>query len=369
MDCDLQEGNNEDLPLAESLERLLKLVVTQGETIQAQLKKLRCKEEQIEFYEEKMHFLRRLQEGENYVVDSYLCDGKSSAKRTPTSARKSDKSRRKDSLNGKPDSKSGKCLQPLNETIKADWVPTDAYKEDQNLEIIPSEGWKSLGHESELMEKICELNKKLTLEEERLLKLGVKMKALQEKALESHDPKYSRPEAEVHQVNTELSTLRKITSEQSTEIQRNEQSLTELENELDSKYEQITELTHKIHQLDGESDALQQKFQTVRQRQFGLSPNDSLTPHNTKRGPGFPTSDALLSDSIKDKLIVGSVPSIRSEHEEVMNQEIFSQSSARGILKQNSILEDNDSNSDTGISSLHSSGDEPTSILALDTLV
>ena len=79
----------EEVEVTEPMERLLKLVLTQGETIQAQLKKLRHQEEQIERYEEQMHRLRSLQEGENYVVDSYLRDDKGKK------IRKRDKSPRK----------------------------------------------------------------------------------------------------------------------------------------------------------------------------------------------------------------------------------------------------------------------------------
>ena len=87
--CSAQDENMEEVEVTEPMERLLKLVLTQGETIQTQLKKLRHQEEQIERYEEQMHRLRSLQEGENYVVESYLRDDKGKK------IRKRDKSPRK----------------------------------------------------------------------------------------------------------------------------------------------------------------------------------------------------------------------------------------------------------------------------------
>ena len=56
------------------MERLMRLVVAQGETIQTQLRRLNQRETQIETYEEQMHLLRVQNLGNDYLLSSYLHD-------------------------------------------------------------------------------------------------------------------------------------------------------------------------------------------------------------------------------------------------------------------------------------------------------
>ncbi|KAF2368381.1 hypothetical protein FHG87_000844 [Trinorchestia longiramus] len=56
------------------MERLMRLVVAQGETIQTQLRRLNQRESQIESYEQQMHLLRVQSLGNDYLLSSYLHD-------------------------------------------------------------------------------------------------------------------------------------------------------------------------------------------------------------------------------------------------------------------------------------------------------
>ena len=56
------------------MDRLMRLVVAQGETIQTQLRRLNQRESQIENYEEQMHLLRVQSLGNDYLLSSYLHD-------------------------------------------------------------------------------------------------------------------------------------------------------------------------------------------------------------------------------------------------------------------------------------------------------
>uniref|UniRef100_T1JDJ9 Ras-associating domain-containing protein n=1 Tax=Strigamia maritima TaxID=126957 RepID=T1JDJ9_STRMM len=56
----------------DSLEQLIKVIVAQGETIQAQLRTLQDKSQQIDNYEQQTHLARVQQIGANYLLDSYL---------------------------------------------------------------------------------------------------------------------------------------------------------------------------------------------------------------------------------------------------------------------------------------------------------
>ena len=208
-------------PLTESMERILSLVLTQGETIQAQLRKLRVQEEQIERYEEQMHRIRSLKDGENYVVDSYLDDqdeaalaaardkgskglfglgrsAGSSLKRRDKRAdagKLSSKGKSKERTTGKKrgggknaaSAEGRRLLEQLSPKVRGvDEIvpgtgddPSAASPEDDGL---PISCLNALLEQKELIERICEVNSELTKEEERLVKLGLKIRKYQQSA-------------------------------------------------------------------------------------------------------------------------------------------------------------------------------------------
>ncbi|CAL4073797.1 unnamed protein product, partial [Meganyctiphanes norvegica] len=77
---------------SETMERLMRLVVAQGETIQTQLHRLKERENQIENYEQQMHLLRVQRLGTDYLLHSYLKDDNSDPKDEPYSEEKSNDS-------------------------------------------------------------------------------------------------------------------------------------------------------------------------------------------------------------------------------------------------------------------------------------
>lgn len=70
----------------------MRLVVAQGETIQTQLRRLQEREQQIEQYEQQMHLLRVQNLGTDYLLHSYLKDEQGEAKDEPGSEEKSNDS-------------------------------------------------------------------------------------------------------------------------------------------------------------------------------------------------------------------------------------------------------------------------------------
>lgn len=70
----------------------MRLVVAQGETIQTQLRRLQERESQIEQYEQQMHLLRVQNLGTDYLLHSYLKDDGGEAKDEPGSEEKSNDS-------------------------------------------------------------------------------------------------------------------------------------------------------------------------------------------------------------------------------------------------------------------------------------
>lgn len=82
----------EEAKFSDTMERLMRLVVAQGETIQTQLRRLQERESQIEQYEQQMHLLRVQNLGTDYLLHSYLKDDGGEAKDEPGSEEKSNDS-------------------------------------------------------------------------------------------------------------------------------------------------------------------------------------------------------------------------------------------------------------------------------------
>lgn len=297
--------------MTESMEKILNLVLTQGETIQAQLRKLKSQEEQIERYEEHLHRIRSLKDGENYVVDSYLNEernnggggGTTGHKTIPSSkrllfglSRTGSSSSKRNSIITRKRDKSPKMSSSSNKTKFKKNTQKGSTTINNNGNISNQFNLKSLGEvsdedvvnpllieENELMERICQVNGDLTREEERLVKLGLKIKKYKEQGNSQTKLNYEEQEDDeddddddihneegyeldidqrnfISQLHLELESLKQITIEQSTEIEQNEQHLTEIETLLDEKHDCIIHLTYEIQLLDVESDLLQQRL-------------------------------------------------------------------------------------------------------------
>jgi len=365
LDLYLQE--NTPSQRVESMEDLLSLVLKQRETIQIQLKKLRHKEKRIHEYEEKVHHFRSVQEGENYVLNAYLDNSESSSSISPLTfshqANPRSKSFSSNPIhNHNPEGEQNpigkKQLQIPTETFH------DSSKEESTCEEKLKNSLSSLTLEADLILKILALNKKLRKEENRLVKLGSKIEGIAQIYSSVPHPLPSSPLPEnvigLEQVKIELNAIKEITQEQDDEIQKNEKSLSELDLVLHFKQERLAQLTQEIQSADFQSQVLQKQltdltttkpFETLADvssaKYFNLSPNlkntklqwDPLLGKNNRCD--FRSSDAC------------------STQESILNLN----------EKESCVAEDNDSNSDTGISSLHSSRDENSPLLPFDTLV
>lgn len=264
------------------MEQLIKLVITQGEAIQAQLKKLRQQEVQIERYEEKMHKIRSSQLGENYVVDTYLKDdatkGTRRVKRREKSPCKRDahgnyhhhhhhyRQTRKEQVEVHP--QPPQAGQPVCEIVSTKKPPSGLSvlplenKVEEEIEVeeddcadLNEDSSETIKEKTELMENIFQLNVKITQEEERLVKLGLKIRKLSDK-----QRKAEWEELALEDISQELEHLKQVTNEQSKEIEVNERNLNALEQLLDDKHDHVAFLTHEIQLIDEQSEILQRKI-------------------------------------------------------------------------------------------------------------
>ncbi|RXG56923.1 Ras association domain-containing protein 10 [Armadillidium vulgare] len=69
-----RKHNGEDTKMNETMERLMRLVVAQGETIQTQLRRMQERDQQIENFEHQLHLFRVQNLGSDYLLQSYLKD-------------------------------------------------------------------------------------------------------------------------------------------------------------------------------------------------------------------------------------------------------------------------------------------------------
>lgn len=450
------------------MEQLIKLVLTQGEAIQAQLKKLRQQEVQIERYEEKMHKIRSTQHGENYVVDTYLKDdvtkGARKIKRREKSPCKRDahgsshhhhhhRQSRREQLQDLQQPQPEQSLQQVacetessskKHATKVSSKPAENTEDVEDVEdsadLNDEESSELIKEKTEMMENIFQINVKLTQEEEQLVKLGLKIRKLSDK-----QRKAEWEELAMQDMQQELEHLKEVTNEQSEEIESNEMNLTALEQSLDDKHDHVAFLTHELKLMDEESEMLQRKMLERESMKSGGSsqqqsaqleqvPPQQVQFHPSSSGVQDPSMAAVYSnqyhhqqqfdyqqDELLQSLMQCSIktssrgdqdiptsqnpyqipppshqqlcttaavphtqqpPSQQLQHTPVDGCSSSCSNSSSSVCVQlsqkqcistnNSKIsldpQDNDSNSDTGISSLHSSVDE-NPMYVLDTLV
>lgn len=453
------------------MEQLIKLVITQGEAIQAQLKKLRQQEVQIERYEEKMHRIRSTQHGENYVVDTYLKDdatkGGRKIKRREKSPCKRDshgthhhhhhhhRQSRKEQLQDFQQPQPEQSVQQLACEVESPPKKhvsnvsssnsaentVDVENMEDSADLNDEESSELIKEKTEIMENIFQINVKLTQEEEQLVKLGLKIRKLSDK-----QRKAEWEELAMQDMKQELEHLKIVTNEQSQEIESNEMNLTALEQLLDDKHDHVAFLTHELQLMDEESEMLQRKvlervsiktagnsqqqsiqlnqppvqpaqFQTTvqdpsvavvytdqypHQQQFDYQQEELLqslmkcsikTSSSSRGDQAIPTSQntyqipppaqhqMCTSTTSAPHNFQQQAPPPQVQHTPVdgcssscsnSSSSVCVQLSQKQCISTNSKIsldpQDNDSNSDTGISSLHSSVDE-NPMYVLDTLV
>ncbi|XP_045611639.2 ras association domain-containing protein 10 [Procambarus clarkii] len=392
----------EDHKFSETMERLMRLVVAQGETIQTQLRRLQEREQQIEQYEQQMHLLRVQNLGTDYLLHSYLKDDQGEAKDEPSSEEKSNDS---------------------------GVVTEEVVEGSQSVESVA--GLEDIQEFASILARMEEVNIRLLHEEETLASMATSVNA----AYEQHND-----EAELLQ--QELLCVSHIHAQLVTDARQNEQTLRETEAILWEQRKQLELLLKEDTESDLETRALRQHLDYIihlppsafQLPGAGDSPPQPATAATTARVPPVSTLKNNNTDlprvsttrqsnqvTVEDKdappplplcpppPLPSCPPPITEEDEEddrdsAKNSSlcVSSRSSTSSEASANSIntttsatpapskvlsssssshpltssktneaggkdTDSTDSNSDTGLSSLHSSSDE--GVYVLDTLV
>lgn len=302
-----QTRKNFSNKLPETIERLMKLILAQGETIQNQLRRLHDRDHQIERMESETHRTRVETLGSNYLLETYL-------KLEREDADEEDEEEKGDDSGVVTEGGSDQVPPTLPEAPPS--TANSAEKSSDGSEPAVDEDDATLLNlkaRVELWEKLAKVNKRLQREEECLVRLHIKFRRYKNSQAEGLR---LLPEQEIDEENLRIrdALLRdlervRLELEQGTrELEHNALALAETETLLDAR-------RHYLKRLQAELEA---------------------------------------SDMGTDELLVTQQPA--GGHRNVSTTAATCSSA-----------NDTDSNSDTGLSSLHSSSEE--GVYVLDTLV
>lgn len=255
----------EDPKFSETMERLMRLVVAQGETIQTQLRRLQEREQQIEQYEQQMHLLRVQNLGTDYLLHSYLKDEQGEAKDEPGSEEKSNDS----GVVTEEVVETTVCQNVEGITAEEDAATAASLEEIQELAVI--------------LARIEEVNNQLLHEEETLSGISTAVSA----AHEQH-----KDEAEL--LHQELGCVSHIHAQLVADVRQNEQTLRETEVILWQQRKQLELLLQEDTESDLETHALRQHLEYI----IHLPPSAFQLPADEESPPKQATSVTSASTRV-----------------------------------------------------------------------
>jgi len=248
------------LSKTQNIERLLKLILVQGETIQSQIRKLREREVQIELIEEEKHKERVSALGSNYVIETYLGRSNEDEKENDSGVVTETHSSENQTP---PFGNEAEGLAPL--------------EEDSEI--------KELKNQIQFWEKIVRLNKKLEKKEETLVRLYISLRQMTEK-----------DEAKV------LGDLRRVSIECSRceqELEANNFRLLNVETVIREKRKKLQRLHSELEASEMETFRLTEVRKSLCQNQLLVANLDSnsdtgLSSLHSSSEEGACTFDAVL---------------------------------------------------------------------------
>ncbi|XP_055598998.1 uncharacterized protein LOC129748410 [Uranotaenia lowii] len=153
-----------------SIERLMKLILEQGDIIQQQLSKLRDRELQINKIEEDRHRLREREHGKNYLLETYLKGlSEASGSRGKAGGGKSELDPRTDSAGGGDSGITSEATTAASPEVEESGAERDA--ESPPTSSDEPTGERCVKDQIKMLEKIVLLNKQIVKEEESAVKL------------------------------------------------------------------------------------------------------------------------------------------------------------------------------------------------------
>ncbi|XP_050091686.1 ras association domain-containing protein 10-like [Anopheles aquasalis] len=220
-----------------SIERLMKLILEQGDIIQQQLSKLRDRELQISTIEEERHRLREREHGKNYLLETYL-KGLSEATETDPNALDSGitseaTTTASPEMDFAPENDSDHSAVPGAATTTATGTTATT--------VAPPEEDPSVKEQIQLLEKIVSLNKRIQREEESAVKLFERIRRYQ-----LEDP----PDQARIELEDALTKVNASIDRESQELHLIDESLHKSDELLRERTELLRSLTEELLQQD-----------------------------------------------------------------------------------------------------------------------
>jgi len=283
---------------SENIEKLMKLILAQGATIQSQLHKLKEREKQIETIEEDRHMERSEKNGRNYLLETYfesLKDAEVPAtdeekgndsgvhteagseqttsgcdkSKLPTLAHKSlrnslkmkqkpevcQRQSRSRSETRSTDIEENKLVRTLSESTvpKCDSEQTTEPANADEEEFVEL---RRIQSQVEMWEKVLRINKKLEKEEENLVKLHIQIRRIQQENIKI--AKDHNPDPASQTLQKQLENLRSDLDQNSKEIYNNFTKLIEEDDQVVEKQNHYRQLMSDLEETDVEHAELSQ---------------------------------------------------------------------------------------------------------------
>lgn len=248
------------LSKTQNIERLLKLILVQGETIHQQLRRLHDRDDQIVNLEEQKHRTRVGLLGSNYLLETYLGE----------TCSRDEEEKENDSGVVTEQPSSENTSTPTGEDTKED-------EEDVTIEEDLEAEIQDLQKRIELWEKIIKVNKKLEKEEEAVLRLSVAIKRSDE----------------LSDLKVELDRVKVETEKNAKELEKTSSLMSETTSVLDSRKRLLRKLQFDLEVTDGETERLSRvcKSEPDSNSDTGLS---SLHSGSEEGAPLYPVLDTLV---------------------------------------------------------------------------
>nr|CAD7261395.1 unnamed protein product [Timema shepardi] len=324
--------------LPDTIERLMRLILAQGETIQTQLRRLHDREHQIETLEGETHRARVEALGSNYLLETYLGS-------EPVDPRLEDEEKGNDSgvmtEGGSDQTPPTSSPSEQKRTSSGDeedqgHLADESEGDTKEALVVPSEEtFLDLRARVDVWEKLLKVTKRLEKEEDCLVRLHNKLRRYHDKHGGTDSglrvlPEQDLDEESYHVRNAILGELERARTDFErcgAEFDRTSLVLEETNSLMDARRHYLRRLQAELEASDRETERLRREMTVVSQR------------HNVQGGE--------TQTLVRLKSAVG-----RGEQSTTCSGAPHT---------------DTDSNSDTGLSSLHSSSEE--GVYILDTLV
>ncbi|GAB0093054.1 uncharacterized protein DMENIID0001_081060 [Sergentomyia squamirostris] len=288
-----------------TIERLMKLILEQGETIQHQLTRLRERELEIAGIEEERHRHREKEHGKNYLLETYL-NGLHEADDKEVTTGNSDSGVHTEdttspivgispTLEDEPD----ECpkMEEASGTIRRksrshretillrDHENAKEFSEKSKEEAPSKESQDDIATEIDLLEKMYILNKHLQREEELLVRLSAKVKRY-----ESENPSLSE-----HQIIEALERVNEEITRRNTELEVTDKELEMSMSTLREKSKELQTLHDQLDAVEAETLMLEDAQEVCVTSEKNLNLSREYLAENI-----YNISKIILKNSVKE---------------------------------------------------------------------